>query len=381
MYHGITPSPRSIEVNSDRTTTHPIPFMKKLLFAILTTFVAIALHAQDTTYYDVNDKLVASLALADHYKVVSIISENPKWTHELTYYKSGKIRSEATLSYWSKTSKTGRYEKTYKEWYESGPLHKEIEFFQGDMYGKALSYWENGNIKHEGTYEKEKCIEGKNFDKNGVRLQDGPYRTPAKYIGGGEAYYKFLLENVIKPIHTKMPSFSANFDLIFKIQKDGTPVYITITKFDDPVICKIAEDAINRMPKWEPAHLDGELSNNTETIPIEIRAENDMRVCNVIDRIPMFPGGFEKYCDFITEHIQYPKQTTKPGISGIVSISCLVDKQGKLSGLKVVKSLNKYCDEEALRVIRLISSFTPATFGGEPVVASITLPVQFISNK
>lgn len=355
--------------------------MRKLLFAILSSVVSITLHAQDTTYFDANDKIVASLALADYYNVASPDSENPKWTKELGFYKSGKIRSEATLSNWKKASVNWRYERVYKEWYESGKLHEEIGFSAGMLNGNVISYWENGNIKHEGTYEKEKCIEGKNFDKNGVRLQDGSYRTSAKYIGGRVAFYKYLLVNVIKPIHTKKPSFSANFDLIFSIEKDGTPVYTTITKFNDPVICKIAENAIKNMPKWNPAYRDGEISLMVFTMPIEIRTENDTRVCNVIERIPQFPGGFEKYCDFITDHLNYPEQTMQSGISGIVSVSCLVDKKGKLSDLKVVKSLNKYCDEEALRVIRLIPHLNPATFGGEPVGARITFPVQFISNK
>ena len=90
---------------------------------------------------------------------------------------------------------------------------------------------------------------------------------------------------------------------------------------------------------------------------------------------PTFPGGEEAYMKYLATNIKYPK-TDKP-IKGIVVVSFVVDKNGKVKDVRVVRSLNKLCDDEVVRVVSASPEWIPGKKDGKPADVKMTLPVNF----
>lgn len=351
--------------------------MNKNIFAILASFVAITLHAQDTTYFDANDKIVASLALADYYNVASPDSESPRWTKELGFYKSGKIRSEATLSNWKKASVNWRFERVYKEWYESGKLHKEIGFSAGMLNGNVISYWENGNIKHDGFYVNGLCKKGKNYNSDGSEVADGPYRKMAEYPGGSAELDKYIHNNFVKVIQDRDTSYSGKLNLVFMVNKDGSASFISVEKKVTPWISEIGMKAVNSMPKWQPAVRDAEYYSSRRSVSIEVRKKNDNSPYSKVEQVPDFPGGTLKMMQFLDKNVYYPKSAQIEKVQGMVILAFIISEEGDIDHIQVRNGIHPDCDAEAIRVVKLMPRWIPGKQDGKAVPVHFTLPIRF----
>ncbi len=112
----------------------------------------------------------------------------------------------------------------------------------------------------------------------------------------------------------------------------------------------------------------------------KLQGEDD-KVYTVVDQIPEFPGGEEARIKFMTENITYPKEALKNGIQGRVFVTFVVEKDGKITNVKVLKGIGGGCDEEAARVISMMPSWTPGKKKGKPVRVQFNMPVQFKLDK
>ena len=97
----------------------------------------------------------------------------------------------------------------------------------------------------------------------------------------------------------------------------------------------------------------------------------------VIAEMPEFPGGMEKLIQFIEENTHLPKCVTDGKVQGRSVIEMVVEKDGTLSDFKVVRSLHKDCDSEAIRVLKSMPRWKPARLRGKTVRMQYTVPVQF----
>ena len=93
--------------------------------------------------------------------------------------------------------------------------------------------------------------------------------------------------------------------------------------------------------------------------------------------MPEFPGGEGKLLQFIAENIHLPKCVTSATVKGRSIIEFVVEKDGTVSDFKVVRSLSKECDEEAIRVLKTMPKWKPGRERGKPVRVKYTVPVQF----
>ena len=81
--------------------------------------------------------------------------------------------------------------------------------------------------------------------------------------------------------------------------------------------------------------------------------------------------------DFIKKNIQYPEIARKNGIQGRVIVGVVVDKNGSVTNLTILKSIDPYLDKEAIRVIRLMPKWKPGTQMDKPVKGKYAIPVSF----
>jgi TonB family protein len=94
-----------------------------------------------------------------------------------------------------------------------------------------------------------------------------------------------------------------------------------------------------------------------------------------------FPGGQEALLKYISEHLQYPKEAAEKKIQGRVSCTFVVEKDGSVSNIKVVQSVDPLLDKEAIRVLSEFPKFKPAENGGKPVRVIYGVPIRFHLSK
>lgn len=97
----------------------------------------------------------------------------------------------------------------------------------------------------------------------------------------------------------------------------------------------------------------------------------------IIEELPGYPGGTDALKKFIAGNIRFPQDAKRQSISGIVQVTFIINKEGKILKPQVTKSVFPSIDEEALRVIGLINGWKPAMQNGKPVACKVTVPVQF----
>jgi len=96
-----------------------------------------------------------------------------------------------------------------------------------------------------------------------------------------------------------------------------------------------------------------------------------------IETDPIFPGGQDSLFMFLKANIVYPKAAKKQKIEGNVLVSFVVEKEGSITNVKVVRGVDSLLDAEAIRVVKLMPKWIPATQNAEPVRVMYRLPIVF----
>lgn len=108
-------------------------------------------------------------------------------------------------------------------------------------------------------------------------------------------------------------------------------------------------------------------------------AQEDNTVYNFVsmDTPPNYPGGIEKFYQFLGENIKYPQQAKDENVQGNVFVSFTVEKDGSLNDIKVDRKLGSGTDEEAVRVLKLSRSWNPGMQNGKVVRVKYNIPIKF----
>jgi len=98
---------------------------------------------------------------------------------------------------------------------------------------------------------------------------------------------------------------------------------------------------------------------------------------NEVDHVPEFPGGEKKLSEFISKHLKYPVTAQDIDLQGRVMCRIIVSKTGKIKKCEVLRSLERTCDNEALRVLKTLPRFIPGKVKGRNVNVWYFIPVTF----
>lgn len=97
----------------------------------------------------------------------------------------------------------------------------------------------------------------------------------------------------------------------------------------------------------------------------------------MVEQMPEFPRGQDALLKYLASNIKYPESARKAGIQGIVYINYVVEKDGSLSNMKVLRGIGNGCDEEALRVVSMMPKWKIGKQRGEAVAVEYNLPIKF----
>ncbi|MDX9919722.1 MAG: TonB family protein [Paludibacter sp.] len=113
----------------------------------------------------------------------------------------------------------------------------------------------------------------------------------------------------------------------------------------------------------------------TSTGPIV--EEEDNVVFQVVEKMPSFPGGDAALFKYLSDNVKYPVIAQENGVQGRVICQFVVNRDGSIVDVEVVRSVDPSLDKEAIRVIKSMPKWSPGQQRGKPVRVKYTLPVNF----
>lgn len=105
--------------------------------------------------------------------------------------------------------------------------------------------------------------------------------------------------------------------------------------------------------------------------------DSDNAVYKMVEEMAQFPGGQAEMLKFIQENRQYPEAAKANGVHGKVMVTFIVERDGSLSDVKVMRGLGSGCDEEAIRVVQSMPKWNPGKQRGKEVRCSYVVPITF----
>ncbi len=100
-------------------------------------------------------------------------------------------------------------------------------------------------------------------------------------------------------------------------------------------------------------------------------------IFEVVEQDPMFPGGMSKLYEYLSKSIYYPDIAKKNGIQGKVFIQFIINKDGSIDEIKVIKGVHSSINKEAIKVVKQMPKWIPGEQRGEKVKVRFTLPIKF----
>lgn len=124
--------------------------------------------------------------------------------------------------------------------------------------------------------------------------------------------------------------------------------------------------------------LDSDMSETEETEPEPDEAEEpDPGQLRIVEDLPQFPGGPLEFIKWLTRNLKYPPQAQSARLQGKVVAEFIVNTDGSITDVRITKSLSKPCDDEALRVLRMMPRWTPGIENDKPCRTKVCIPIIF----
>ena len=103
----------------------------------------------------------------------------------------------------------------------------------------------------------------------------------------------------------------------------------------------------------------------------------EQEIFQIVEEMPSFPGGEGKLMEYVAKNIKYPQIARETGIQGRVFVGFVVEPDGSISNVKLLRGIGGGCDEEAMRVIKSLPKWKPGKQRGKAVRVSYQIPVFF----
>ena len=103
----------------------------------------------------------------------------------------------------------------------------------------------------------------------------------------------------------------------------------------------------------------------------------ETKVFDVVEEMPQFPGGPSALFEYLSKNIKYPVVAEENGVQGRVIVTFVVERDGSITDVKVVKSVDPSLDKEAQRVVKSMPHWIPGKQNGSAVRVKYTVPVTF----
>ena len=209
------------------------------------------------------------------------------------------------------------------------------------------------------------------------------------FPGGQSALDEFLAKNIKYPAEAKNKNIRGRSVITFIVQADGSLSDFKVARAAGGGTDEEAIRVLKASPNWKPATENGSPVSSQVSIPVNFSLDgtsakvvsqkqlNDQPVFTAVEQIPTFPGGDEAFTKFLAINTKYPKAARDAGLQGRVIASFIIEKDGSLSNIKIVRGVGMGIDEEAERVLRLSPNWKPGLQNGHTVRVQYAVPISF----
>ncbi len=224
------------------------------------------------------------------------------------------------------------------------------------------------------------------------------------FQGDFDAFSTFFSNNFRFPAALISGKESGIVTVKFIVTKDGTVLEPKIQKGIGPESDEEMLRIFRMMPKWKPAQIKGKAVDAYGSFTIDLtlkpdnpgdlteivmeeppmpffepspRPINNDEVLKVVEQMPTFAEGTAALLKYLEQNISYPQIAKENGVEGMVIVQMIVERDGSLSNVHVIKGIGAGCDDEAVRVVKMMPKWKPGFQNGQVVRVQFNLPIRF----
>ena len=221
----------------------------------------------------------------------------------------------------------------------------------------AMMIFSSANIKQEKI---------ENYTDRLIQSSDGVLISPQPDSLSTDVYQTFLTKNS----QVKCLEWNSGTKVNVILKTGEKESY----ELGNPTELKKAQSKYGNIPMAPPPPPPTPMGQNISQSSLD---QDNGPLFTSVEVTPEFPGGVKAFYNYLGKNIRYPDKARKEGVNGKVILQFIVEKSGKLSDVKVLKSLGSGLDEEAVRVLEASPNWKPGIQNGKPVRVQYTLPISF----
>lgn len=138
-----------------------------------------------------------------------------------------------------------------------------------------------------------------------------------------------------------------------------------------------AEGIISKFEVPEGSKSKFAIDPNELELHRKIMDDSPAKVHEIVEAMPAFPGGESEMNRYLRQNLKYPVSDQEQNIQGRVTLRFVVDKEGNISNVTVLKGISPNCDREAVRVVKSMPRWIPGRQNGNAVAVYFNLPIVF----
>ena len=205
-----------------------------------------------------------------------------------------------------------------------------------------------------------------------------PEQMP-NFPGGETALMKYISEHLVYPQEAKNAGVEGRVFVGVVVTEDGSLACFKVLRGLGYGCDEAALEVFMGMPKWMPAIQRGKAICYPYEVPVIFGHKQEVveEIINAVENMPEYPGGFDALIDFVKANLVYPQEAIDAGIEGKVFVGFIVEKDGSISSIKLLRGIGHGCDEAAMEVVRNMPKWKPAMQRSMPVRIEYIFPVKF----
>ncbi|MFI5160891.1 MAG: energy transducer TonB [Sphingobacteriales bacterium] len=213
--------------------------------------------------------------------------------------------------------------------------------------------------------------------------------------GGMSSFFKYLGENTKYPDSAAKKRIEGKVFVTFVVEKDGSLTDAKILRGVSPDIDAEAIRVISTAPKWKPGIQNGipvrvqytvvvnfklppqSAINDSKKMDSIMNLPIDQKIFTAVEQEPTPVGGMGTFYEYLMTNIHYPEYEKRNNIQGKVFLTFVVEKDGTLNDIRVLRGVSRGIDVEAIRVLKNAPKWNPGMQSGRPVRVQYNVPLSF----